>query len=301
MIKARWWVIGGAAGIVVVAAGLWLWQSAVRSSTPEEATLDYLHALESGDADTVVASGVVVSTIALDAFEAATGLIDDGEVIRVRDDGDGVSATAEVSFDLDGETHTAQLTLGIIEGRWSVDATGLGTLVAESTIGSDVAIGDTTVPTGKAVSLLPATYTVAAAPTTMLEGENPVQVLPGAKATTAVDAAVRPEATAAAQAQLDEILEACTAAGTEVPDGCGIRIPWGTEFREVDSIRYRIDESPVITLTPSGFIAEGGALVATVTGTGQNGEALTTTYRTVSWNLRGDVAFTADDLVLSPW
>jgi hypothetical protein len=301
MSKARWWVIAGAVGIVVLAAGLWLWQSAIRSPTPEEAARDYLHALESGDADTVVASGVVVSPTTLDAFEGATGLIDDGEVIRVRDGSDGVSAAAEVSFVLDGQTHTAQLTLGIVEGRWSVDATGLGTLTAESTIGSDVAIGDTIVPTGTAVSLLPATYTVAAAPTTMLEGESPVQVLPGAKAATAVDAAVRPEATAVAQAQLDEILEACTAAGTDVPDGCGIRIPWGTEFREVDGIRYRIDEPPVITLMPTGFTAEGGTLVATVTGTGQNGEALTTTYRTASWSLRGDVAFTADDLVLSPW
>ena len=69
----------------------------------------------------------------------------------------------------------------------------------------------------------------------------------------------------------------------------------------MDAIRYRIDTAPVITLTPAGFTAEGGVLVATITGTAQNGEAGTATYRTDSWSVRGDLAFTADGLLLSVW
>lgn len=301
MSTARRWVIGAAAGIVVIAAGLWLWQSTARTSTPEEAALDYLHALESGDTDAVVATGVVVSATALDAFEAATALIEDAEVTNIREDADGASAAVEISFALEGEKQNAQLVLGIVDGRWSVDSTGLGALTAESTIGTDVAIGDTTMPAGKSVPLLPATYTVTAAPTTLLEGDSSVQVLPGAEVTTAVDAAVRPEATAAAQTELDELLETCTALAAEVPDGCGIRIPWGTEFRDVADIRFRIDTSPAISLSPTGFTAADGVLVATVTGTGQNGEARTTTYRTENWSLRGDVSFTGDGIELSAW
>lgn len=301
MSRARWWLLGGVAGLVVVAAGLWLWSSTNRSSTPEEAALAYVQALESGDADAVAATGIDVSDTALVAFAAATAFIEDSEVTTVRREDDDTSAVVAISFRLAGKTHTAQLTLGIVDGRWSVDETGLGTLTVETTIGSDVAIGDATVPAETAALLLPATYALAAAPEALLEGGSAALVLPGVKTTTTLDVMLRPEATAVAQAQLDTLLETCTAGGTEVPDGCGIRIPWGTEFREVDAIRYRIDTAPVIALTPAGFTAEGGVLVATITGTAQNGEARTTTYRTDSWSVRGDLAFTADGLLLSVW
>lgn len=301
MRRARWWIVGGVAAIVVIVAGLWLWSSTNRSSTPEDAALDYLHALESGDPDAVTAAGSMVTVTALEAFGAATALIEEGEVTDVRENARGDAAAVAISFVLEGEEHTAELTLGVADGRWGVDATGLGTLTPDSTIGSDVAIGDTIIPLGEATPLLPGTYIVAAAPTTLLDGESPVQVLPGADVTATVDAAVRPEATAAAQAQLDDLLEACTAPGAAVPDACGIRIPWGTEFRTVEEITYRIDDSPAVALTPSGFTASGGVLVATVTGIGQNGETRTTTYRTDSWDLRGGVEFTADGLTLSPW
>ncbi|MFJ6532014.1 hypothetical protein [Microbacterium sp. NPDC091662] len=301
MSRARWWLIGGATGLVVVAGGLWLWQSTALSSTPEHAALDYLHALESGDPDAVAATGMKVSTSALDAFDAATALIEEARVTSVREDADGASAAVDIEFVLGDAAQGGQLRLGVVDGRWSVDATGLGTVTVDSSIGSEVAIGDATMPVGKSIPLLPAIYTVAAAPATLLDGDSSVSVLPGGKTAATVDAAVRPEATAAAQDQLDDHLETCTAPATAEAEGCGIRIPWGTEFREVSGIRYRIDASPTITLTPTGFTAEGGALVATVTGTGVNGESRTTTYRTDSWTLRGDISFTADGLVLSPW
>lgn len=303
MSRRRWWVIGGAAVLVVLAAGVWFWVAMNRPSTPDDAALAYLHALESGDADAVAATGIDVSTTALEAFSEATALIEEPEVRGEREDDDNAAATAtatvDVSFRLDGEQHSTAIRLRLTDGRWIVDGSGLGTLTAESSIGSAVAIGATTAPVQKPHSLLPGIYTVTAAPAALLVGESTIVVLPGDDAAVTIDATVRAEATAAAQAQLDQHLEECTVPATQLPDGCGIRIPWGTEFREISEVRYRIEASPVIILVPGGFSADGGVLVATVTGTGQDGAARTTTYRTESWSVRGDVSFTDDGLVLS--
>lgn len=300
-VRRRWVISGAAVVVVLLAAGVWIWQSSARSTTPEEAALEYLQALESGDADTVRATGIVVTEAALDAFDAASALVRDAEVTRVRHSNGSTSAAVEVSFELDGDAHDAVLALDLVDGRWRVDSSGLGRVTLDSTIGASVAIGTTAVPTGEAVALLPALYTVSAMPATLLEGESAVTVMPAVEVTTVVDATLRPEATAVAQDHVDDIVEACTVPGTDTPDGCGLRIPWGTEFRDVDGFRYRVEEAPAVTLTPAGFTADGGVLVVTVTGTGADGAGLTTTYRTDSWTLRGDVSFTADDLVLSPW
>ncbi|MFP3607637.1 hypothetical protein, partial [Paraburkholderia sp. SIMBA_053] len=78
----------------------------------------------------------------------------------------------------------------------------------------------------------------------------------------------------AAQQTLDDHLEECTSADLAddiVPDRCGISIPWGTEFAAVADVRFRIEQLPVLELTDSGFVADGGILVATVSGTGQDG------------------------------
>ncbi|WP_314427723.1 hypothetical protein [uncultured Microbacterium sp.] len=108
----------------------------------------------------------------------------------------------------------------------------------------------------------------------------------------------------AAQVQLEELLEDCTAdpalAGT-MPEGCGIRIPWGTEFAAVEEVRFRIERMPVLTLTDAGFVADGGVLVATVTGTGQDGAPRTETYRTESWSLRGDATVSEDRIEIEIW
>lgn len=109
---------------------------------------------------------------------------------------------------------------------------------------------------------------------------------------------------ALAQQALDEHLEDCTSVGiTEgaVPDGCGIRIPWGTEFAAVDDVRFRIEQLPVLTLTDDGFNAEDGILVATVSGSGQDGSPRTENYRTESWTLRGDVIVEDGDVDLDVW
>lgn len=108
----------------------------------------------------------------------------------------------------------------------------------------------------------------------------------------------------AAQQQLETMLEGCTAdeaRGGAMPEGCGIRIPWGTEFAAVDTVRFRIDRMPVLEVLDEGFVAEGGVLVATVAGTGQDGAPRTETYRTESWTVRGDLTVTGDQVVIEIW
>lgn len=132
--------------------------------------------------------------------------------------------------------------------------------------------------------------------------------IPSTQATPTATSSPTPDADldvqALAQQALDEHLEDCTSDGvTEgvVPDGCGIRIPWGTEFAAVDDARFRIERMPVLELTDDGFIAEGGILVATVSGTGQDGSPRTETYRTESWTLRGDASVEGGDVDLDVW
>lgn len=306
MSRRVWWLVGGAAGLVLIAAaGVWIWQAGMRPATAEEAALDYLRALESGDPGRVEATGVLMPQSALDAFAAADAFVEDAAVTAVTSDDSapvgGASATAEVSFRLDGEKHTAQLTLSPVDGRWVVDDSGWGTVTATASAGSFVEIGDQSAPTGEETALLPATYMVTAAPASLLRGESSVSVLPGAAASLDIEVALRPEATVAAQKQLDDHIEACTAPRKTPPAGCGIRLPWGTEFRTVSEVRYRVEQVPAIALAADTFTAEGGVLVATVDGTGQDGAARTTTYRTASWSLRGTASFTATDVVLAPW
>ncbi|WP_431073731.1 hypothetical protein [Microbacterium phyllosphaerae] len=129
-------------------------------------------------------------------------------------------------------------------------------------------------------------------------------VRPSPQASPTATVASTADAQALAQQQLDEHLETCTAeevVGGVVPDGCGIRIPWGTEFAVVERVHFRIDRMPVLELTEDGFVADGGVLVATVSGTGQNGAARTETYRTESWSVRGDVAVDGDRADLDVW
>ncbi|WP_143740729.1 hypothetical protein [Microbacterium sp. SZ1] len=109
---------------------------------------------------------------------------------------------------------------------------------------------------------------------------------------------------ASAQADLDEHLEQCAAAGAPngvMPEACGIRIPWGTEFAAVTDARFRIERMPEITLTDDGFVAQGGELIATVTGTGQDGAPRTTTYRTQNWSVRGDAERTRTGVDVTVW
>lgn len=105
-----------------------------------------------------------------------------------------------------------------------------------------------------------------------------------------------------AQDELDALLTKCTeSAARTPPEHCGIRIPWGTEFAGVTGIRYRVEKLPTLVLDGESFTAEGGVLVATVSGTGQDGAPRTETYRTENWAVRGDVEITDDEVTMSVW
>jgi hypothetical protein len=300
MTRRRAWVLASAVGLVLlIGAGLWIWQSSSRPASAEDTALSYLRALESGDAAALASVSTTVPKTSLTAFEAADERIEDATTTAVEQSGD--TATAEVAFVLAGETHTASLPLSRTDGRWLVDAAGLGSVHAATSAGAFFMIGDATFAIGEEAALFPAAYAVTPAPRELLSGEADVVVLPGEAAEVSLDATLLPAATEVAQSALDEHLAECTTGGAEVPAGCGIRIPWGTEFRAVSDIRYRIETPPVLTLTTTRFDATDGVLVATVTGTGQDGSPRTTTYRTESWLVRGDVAFTETGVVLSPW
>lgn len=109
------------------------------------------------------------------------------------------------------------------------------------------------------------------------------------------------EISARAQQQLDDHLEDCTRPADESPASCGIQIPWAADFTAVDGIRFRIEQPPVLTLTPPTFRADDGVLVATVTGVGLDGATKTLTYRTENWMLRGDVIVKRGGVVLTVW
>lgn len=294
------WLLGvGIAAVLLLAAGIWLWQSSNSPATAEDTATAYLHALESGDANAVDSTGPGISDEAAAAFSGATAYIANGSVGGV--DQRGNTATVDVSFQLDGETRSATLTLTREDVGWRIDSSGLGTLTAVPDAGAFVAVGDAVFAADDGIPLLPARYPLLAAPDDLLDGTASVAVLPGESVAAELDVELRDAATDAAQAALDEHLEACTAKGGEQPAGCGIRIPWGTEFREVSDVSYRIETLPSLALSRTGFTAGGGVLVATVTGTGQDGAARTTTYRTDSWMVRGDATFTETAIALTVW
>ncbi|WP_102192400.1 hypothetical protein [Microbacterium aurantiacum] len=113
-----------------------------------------------------------------------------------------------------------------------------------------------------------------------------------------------PTAASAEQVQVlvDDHLEQCAESRSDTPpEGCGIRIPWGAEFSAVSGIRYRIEQLPTAEIQGEGFVAEGGVLIATVTGTGQDGTSRSVTYRSEDWAVRGDVDVTDEGVEISVW
>ena len=105
-----------------------------------------------------------------------------------------------------------------------------------------------------------------------------------------------------AQQALESQLTICAqSTAPAAPPHCGIRIPWGTDFSAVSSMRFRIEKMPSIAIDGDTFSAEGGALVATITGTGVDGTARTETYRTDDWAVRGDLVTEGDEVEVAIW
>lgn len=295
------WLVAAIVAVLLVGAGIVIWQAQSRAGSADEAAHAYLRALESGDAAAVQATGIDVSDEALQAFDGAHSVVSEATVVSVEETGS--SAVAHVSFVLGDAEHDADLALTRSDGRWVPDGSGLAEVTVSTTAGTAVAIEGTVLDASEALFLVPAVYTVAAAPTAYLSGSIDVVALPGAADDVEVETSLRPEATEAAQQRLDELLEACAAETALPADGCGIRIPWGTEFRTVDDVAFRIDTMPTVVLADDGasFTASGGELVATLTGTARDGGSRTTTYRSEDWAVRGDVTFAGNEMTLTVW
>lgn len=288
------WIIGGAIVLVLLATAAIAWLLIPRAS-PEDQALAYLQALTEGDVDAVEATGLDLGETTAAAFAAASDRPTGGEIESSTTD--GRAAVVEVSFELAGTRHESTLTFSQRDGRWVPNpASALGSVRFDAR----AAIAGTALPLDNTL-LLPAVYDVDAAPVGLLDGSATIEVLPGSTDDVEIDATLRPETAGAAQSQLDEHLANCTRPAAEAPPSCGIAIPWAADFSIVSEIRYRIEQSPVITLTPSEFQADGGVLVATVTGSALDGSAKTLTYRSTNWSVRGDVTFAEDDIVLSVW
>lgn len=294
------WIVGGAAVAILLAAGA-VWLLLPRDGGAEEQALAYLQALEKGDLAAVEATGVEVSAEVASAFAAASGHISEVTVASsVEEDS---STTVHASYVLADEQHEAEITMTERAGRWVPDAE---TAFGAARVDAPAAIGDAVLAADSAIALLPAEYEVLASPTAFLEGSTTILVAPGSTQDFALEAALRADATAFAQEQLDEYLAACTQDAAEVAASCGIALPWAADFSAVHSISYRIEQAPVLSLTPTSFHASEGVLIATVTGTDtgtdiDEGSTKSMSYRTSSWALRGDVTFTAEDIVLTVW
>lgn len=289
------WIIAAAAAVCVAAAAV-VWLLAPRSPSAEDQAIAYFSALADGDLDAVRASGVAVDDEAATAFSGASEYPRSAEVES--SDAASKATTVSVSYLLGEQQLTAELVMIDRAGQWVPEpASALGAV----TFDEPVAVGDATLVSDTAIALLPATYETNAAPAEFLAGSTSVIVLPGTDQDVAIDVTLRPEATDRAQEQLNDYAETCTQTGTEVPASCGIVIPWAADLTAVSKISYRVEQMPTLSLTLNTFHASDGMLVATVTGTGLDGVEQSRTYRTSTWSMRGDVAFTADDITLSVW
>ncbi|SIT71287.1 hypothetical protein [Microbacterium sp. RU33B] len=293
--------IAAGAAALLVGGGAAVWWFASRSPGPDVVAGDFLAALAAGDgARAATFLEDPPEAAAADALEGAVGLLTDPAVVSIGAVEEGTTR-ADVAFDLDGAAQEASFGLVETEGGWRIAPDALGALTPTTTIGDALHVGGVLTPASATTSLFPAVYDVAAAPSGILAGSATVIVLPGSSQEVAVEASLSPDATASAQEQIDAYATACAAPASTVPENCGIRVPWAADLGALSSIAFRIDAMPVVAFSADArtFAATGGVLVATATGTTRDGAAQTVTYRADDWALRGTVAFTGDDMVLS--
>lgn len=297
-------VIAIAAGVVVILAGGGLaWWLLTRPPSADAAAATYLHALSEGDFDTI--AGMLPEQPSTDpdqlrtAFAGASAYISPDYEVELTDDSSGMTG-ARASVDLAGSPATVFFSLALVDGRWMLGADYLATLTATTTLGDSVRVGDALVPAATPVPLLPAEYLVAAAPSVILSGSESVAVTNEQPVEVAIEASLSPEATALAQEQLDAYAQACAEPAAAVPANCGLRVPWAADLATLDTIAFRIEQPPVVTLSPDAgtFAATDGIIVATATGATRDGTAASFTYRADDWALRGAVSFAGDEMVL---
>lgn len=303
-------VVGVAIAAAVV-VGCFAWWLVARSPSAEDAARSYLEALSAGDFATIDEMRAVhlddeTERIIADAFAGADAFVKDPRIEEISSQGGtvGVRASAELA----GERRELFFALGDEGGRWTLSGDYLATLeVTTSLAGSDGLAGESAwvggalVPAGAPVSLFPAEYSVEAAPRGILTGTASVAISNDGPSAVALEASLAPDATEAAQVQIDGYADACTQAAAAVPANCGLRVPWAADLATLTSIAFRIDQRPVLALSPDGrtFAATGGVVVATATGMTRSGADASFTYRADDWALRGTVSFEGDEMVLA--
>jgi len=130
---ARVAVMAAVVAVLLVGAGIVIWQAQSRAGSADEAAHAYLRALESGDAAAVQATGIDVSDEALQAFDGAHSVVSEATVVSVEETGS--SAVAHVSFVLGDAEHDADLALTRSDGRWVPDGSGLAEVTVSRLVG----------------------------------------------------------------------------------------------------------------------------------------------------------------------
>ena len=293
-------IVAGAAVVVAAGAGAAWWL--LRGETADQAAQRYVQALEEGGRaalEALLPHDAEITQV-LDLFDGASARISDAKLSAPGDDN---SFRADVT--IGGAPGVVSFTLAQDSGAWRLAADYLGRLDVTTTIGgvtpgAAVQIGEVTVPVGQ-TPVLPAVYTVRAAPAGLLTGEATVPVTNEEPVTVDLEASLAPEATAIAQEQLDAYATACAQPATAVPAHCGLRVPWGADLTALSSLDFHIEKTPQVTLAAdaTSFAATGGVIVATARGTARSGGDGAFTYRADDWALYGDVTFEDDQMVLA--
>jgi len=292
-------VAAGAVVAVGLGAGMW---AVTRPASPSAVVMTYFSALAAGDARAALAVTTTPQERIGDAVTAYASVGDEISEVRVTSSTrEADAARVVVSFTLAGSPGESSLELAARpDGGWKI-TDGLAELTATTTLGQAVAIGDLRAPAGAPIPLLPGGYDVEALPRGLVSGSTSVSLQPGMRREVEVAASLAPAATAAAQEQLDAYATACAAASSAVPPNCGLRVPWAADLATLSSLAFRVEQLPVVALSPDGttFAATGGVVIATATGTTRQGGTASFTYRADDWALRGTVSFPGNEMVLA--
>jgi len=294
---------------MLVGGGLVWWVT--RTPSAEDAARAYLDALSSGDVATIDAMRAeklddAPERILADAFAGAESFVTEAHIdeITAREGSTRVLATAEIA----GERRGLHFVMEQQNGRWALTGDYLASVEVtptlagtESPAGDSVWIGDALAPAGAPILLLPAEYSIEAAPRGLLSGGTSVALGNRGRTSVEIEASVAAEATATAQAQLNAYMDECTEPASAIPANCGLRVPWAADLATLTSIVFRIENRPTLAVSPDGrtFAAADGVVVATATGTTRDGDVESFSYRADDWALRGTVAFRGNEMVLA--
>ncbi|MGF3056688.1 hypothetical protein [Microbacterium sp. YY-01] len=287
-------------GVVAITL-LWLFRSP--QATARTTVDEVFHGLATGDSDAISAAGIRVPDAAAQAFAAAEAYLSEPTITQlVKHDN---SATADVTFQLDGATHTTTVQLTHADGAWSITEGLWGTLTATSTQGTHVAVGDALMTLDEQHPVLPAVYTVVAAPSSFLGGSATATVLPDAGGEAAVTAQLHESGRAFVQEAIEDYARDCAAVTTALAERCGLTVPWAADLATLESVSVDIERMPRVELAEmkpgadtADFSAADGVVIVTVSGKTTAGSDEEFSYRSPQWMLTGTYSFEGDELIV---